>query len=471
MADTFMHQHQRQAKWGAYITGYILIILGILGAANYLANRYNRTKDFTAGKLFSLSEQTVKIAHNLQTPVKIYYFDRSDAWTNSRFGPSPKDLLTRYSNLTPKITAEYIDPVRNPQRATAMKVNTLGTVIVEANGRTEEAKGLGEEQVTNAIIRVLKPTKHVACFVTGHGEHDLDSTNPDGFSAAKESLESANFTTRAISLLEKNAAVPSDCTVLVEAGPKTDLIEPEIDAIQKFVQGGGRALFMLDPLIRNVNTAALAKLLGDWSVNVNDDLVVDLSGVGQLFGTDEFSPLVTNYESHVITRDMKNVASLFPLARSVTPGTSKGDVSVEKLFGTSSKSYAVKDFKTGKVEINPKKDTAGPLNLAVAGEYNAPPPASPDAPKASSGRFVVVGSSRFVANATLGFPGGNRDLFLNMMSWLTNDEDLISIRPKEEEDRRLTLSQAQMSRILLTNVFGLPILIIGVGVWVWWRRR
>ena len=108
----------------------------------------------------------------------------------------------------------------------------------------------------------------------------------------------------------------------------------------------------------------------------------------------------------------------------------------------------------------------------MAGVYNAPPAATPDAPKASSGRFVVTGSSRFVTNSTLGFPGGNRDLFLNMMNWLTNDEDLISIRPKETEDRRLTLSQAQMNKLLLiTNVFGLPLLIIGGRVWAWWKRR
>ena len=89
---------------------------------------------------------------------------------------------------------------------------------------------------------------------------------------------------------------------------------------------------MLDPLIKKITTASLDKLLADWSVNVNDDLVVDLSGIGQLYGTTEFSPLVTKYESHVITRDMTNVASLFPLSRSVTPGASKGDVSVEKLL-------------------------------------------------------------------------------------------------------------------------------------------
>jgi ABC-type uncharacterized transport system involved in gliding motility auxiliary subunit len=464
----------RQTKFGAFLAGYLLVVLAILGAVNYLANRYNKTKDLTESKLFSLSDQSVKIARNLPSDLKIYYFDHSntgDAWTESRFGPSPKDQLTRYSNLSPKITVQFVDPVRTPKLANDMHVTTLGTVILETGGHREESKGLTEEEITNAIIRALKPNKRTACFLTGNGEQDIENTAADGLSAVKQALESSNFIVKTVSLLEKQPAVPSDCTVLVVAGPKNDLISVEIDAIKKLVESGGRALFMLNPLTKNVDTTALAKLLDDWSVSANDDLVVDLSGIGQLFGTDEFSPLVTKYESHVITRDMRNTAALFPLARSVTPGAVKGGVSVEKLFGTSAKSYAVKDFRSGKVDINPKRDTAGPINLAVAAVYNVQGSSAPDAPKASNGRFVVTGSSRFVTNSTLGFPGGNKDLFLNMMNWLTNDEDLIAIRPKDVEDRRLSLNQAQMGRILYTNVFGLPLLIIALGTWVWWKRR
>lgn len=462
----------RQTKYGGYLALYLLLVLAVLGAANFLANRYNKTKDLTASKLFSLSDQTKKVVGNLNTDVKMYYFDRSDAWTNSRFGPSPKDLLTRYSNLSPKLKVEYVDPVRNNKRALEMKVTNFGTLYIEALGRREESKGLQEEQVTNALIRVLKPEKRSACFLTGHGEHDLENTQGEGFSALKDALEGNNFITKTVSLLEKEPSVPSDCTVMIVGGPKKDLLEIETAAIKKYVQGGGRALFLVDPMIKNVDTKTVDKLLGEWGVSVNDDLVVDLSGIGKLYGMDEFSPLVTKYESHIITRDLRNTATLFPLARSVTVGSGKGDVTAEKLFATSTRSFAVKDFKSGKqIEIDPKKDTAGPVNLGVAGVYNAPPAATPDAPKSASGRFVVMGGSLFATNSTLGFPGGNRDLVLNAMDWLINEEDLIAIRPKDVEDRRLSMSEAQMSRILITNVFGLPLLIIGVGVWSWWKRR
>src|SRR5579871_686961 len=463
----------RQTKFSAFLAGYLLVVLAILGAVNYLANRYNKTKDLTETKLYTLSEQTVKIAHNLKDDVKIYYFDEAERWTESRFGPSPKDQLTRYANLSPKITVQYVDPRRTPKLARDMNISTLGTVIVETGGRHEEARGLTEQEITNAMIRALKPNKRTACFLTGNGEHDLENTKADGFSALKQMLEGANFIVKPVSLLERTPAVPSDCTVLVVGGPKNDFVSVEIDAIKKFVEGGGRALFMLDPLTKGVDTTALTKMLDEWSVSVNDDLVVDLSGLGQLYGTDEFSPLVASYEDHVIGRDLKGTGTLFPLARSVVPGPVRGGVTVEKLFSTTSKSFAVKDFRSGKIAIDPKRDTAGPINMGVAEIYNipAPPNAAPDAPKAANGRFVVTGSSRFVTNSTLGFPGGNKDLLLNMMNWLCNDEDLISIRPKDVEDRRLQLNQSQMSRILLTNVFGLPLLIILVAVLVWWKRR
>src|SRR5712692_2907868 len=455
---------KRQTKYGAYLALYVLITLAILAAANYLAQRYDKTYDATSNKAFSLSDQTEKVVKNLKQDVKIYYFDRGDRMTESRMGPSPRDLLGRYSNLSHRVSVEFVDPLKNPKKAVDMKVSTTGTTIVEVGGRREEAKSLSEEQVTNALIRALKVQKRTACFLEGHGEHELDNSENNGFSAVKDALENSNFTTKGVSLLQKEAAVPGDCTVLVVGGPRTDVLDIEIQAIKKYVEGGGRALFLVDPETKSVKTEALTKLLAEWGVKVNNDLVVDRSGIGQIFGADELSPLVTKYESHAITREMRNVASLFPLARTVEPGDSKDKVSVEKLFSTSPQAYATTNFASGQVRVDPKKDKKGPLTLAVAGTYRTDK-------EGTQGRFLVAGSSRFVTNSTMNFPGGNRDLFLNMMSWLSSDEDLISIRPKEQEDRRLSLSVSQMNRIFYASVLGFPLIIIASGTYVWWRRR
>jgi ABC-type uncharacterized transport system involved in gliding motility auxiliary subunit len=183
-----------------------------------------------------------------------------------------------------------------------------------------------------------------------------------------------------------------------------------------------------------------------------------------LFGAGPFAPLVVSYEPHAITAEMGNVATIFPLVRSVTPGGSKDKVTAEKLLSTTAKSYAVTNYSTPELQIDPKKDKAGPHVLAAAGIYRGE--------GGAQGRFVAVGTSRFATNNPLmARQMANRDLFLNMMSWLSSDEDLISIRPKEPEDRRLTVSQAQMNTLLFSHVFGLPVVILGVGIFVWWRRR
>jgi ABC-type uncharacterized transport system involved in gliding motility auxiliary subunit len=247
------------------------------------------------------------------------------------------------------------------------------------------------------------------------------------------------------------------------AGPKYEYQQPAVDAIQAYVANGGRALLMLDPPLKmgkeeTQDNPGLDKMLDSWGVTMNKDLALDTSGVGQIFGLSEVVPLVTTYESHPIVRDLKEVATAFPLARTLDVKSGGG---AEKLLSTSDNSYATTNLSSAEIRIDPKKDKKGPLTLAAAGSVKT---------GGKEGRFVAVGSSNWVANNILRF-NGNRDLFLNMMNWLSSDEDLISIRPKEPEDRRLMLSRRQMSMIFSSSVIGLPLIVIAAGMMVWWKRR
>ncbi len=449
----------RQTRYAAYVTLYIVIVLAVLGALNWLSNRHNRSYDATSSKRFSLSEQSQKIVRELKQDVRITYFDQT-----SRFGQA-RDLLDRYHNLSSKLSVEYIDPDKAPQEARAAGVRSYGTIFIHAGERQEEAKVVSEEEITGALIRALKGGARTVCFVAGSGEHSLEETGRSGYSSFKEVLEKNNYQARSISLLEK-PEVPEDCTILIVGGPRFDYLEPAVNAVRAYVEKGGRALLMVDPPVRLgreevSENAALAKLLGSWGITLNRDLIVDTSGIGQLFGLSEVVPLVTNYESHAIVRDLREVATAFPLSRSLETGAAE-KVTVEKLFSTSGNSFATANLTSAEIRIDPGKDKRGPHALAAAGTV--------ETGSANKGRFVVVGSSGWVANNILRF-NGNRDLALNMMNWLSADEDLISIRPKEPEDRRLNLSRAQMSRIFYANVIGLPIIIILAGLSVWWRRR
>jgi len=469
----------RQTKYSAYVTVYILVIIAVLGVINFLANRYDKSYDSTANKQFSLSDQTVKAVKGLKKDVTVTYFGETTQF------PQARDLLGRYANLSSKLKVDYIDPVKKPQLARAAGVTQLGTIVVDTGERKEDAKSLDEQDITGALIRAEKGGERNACFLSGSGEHSLDDTAGGGFSTLKESLEHNNYKTRSVNLAQPAAPlpagaapvigqaqpakveIPKDCTVLVSGGPKLAYSPAEAAAIKAYVEGGGSALFLMDTPLRigaqeGTENPEVVKMLAGWGITMNNDLALDTSGVGQIFGLGPEVVMVTNYESQPIVRDFKEgVPTAIPLSRTLKiEGNTK--VTDDKLISTGDNSFATASV-TG--PIDPKKGVKGPLVLAAAGTYNNGKPGS-------SGRFVVFGSSQWAANNFLGSRQiANRDLALNTFNWLSSDEDLISIRPKETEDRRLEISGNRMNMIFWWSVVLLPLTVVGAGLMVWWRRR
>src|ERR1700733_2506382 len=150
---------------------YILVIFCIVSVANVLANRYNKSYDSTSNKRYSLSDQTAKIVKGLAQPISITYYDKT---SNFQTG---KDLLARYTTLSPKVHLDYIDPDKNPQAARVAGVTKYGTTIVQIGAKKEEAKNMTEEDVTGAMIRDLKSNTRNVCFLTGSGERQIDDAD------------------------------------------------------------------------------------------------------------------------------------------------------------------------------------------------------------------------------------------------------------------------------------------------------
>jgi ABC-type uncharacterized transport system involved in gliding motility auxiliary subunit len=450
----------RQTKFAAYAATYVLVVIAVIVVINVLADRYNKSYDATANKRYSLSAQTAKIVKGLKQAATITYFNQS---TRFRDG---KDLLEEYKNLSPKVKVDYVDPDKEPQRARAAGVRNFGTAIVQIGDKKDEAKSMTEEGITGAFIRDLKSNSRTVCFVTGSGEHQIDDSDREGFSQFKQLLAKDDYETKAVDLLQK-PEVPSDCTTLVVAGPTRNYVQPEVDALKKYVEGGGRAFFMLDPPLKMgrsdiADNDALTSLLQSWGVIVDKDLILDLSPVGQIFGLGPQVALVSSYSSQPIVSEIKRTATGFPLARSIQ--IKNGDkTSVEKLFDSSTSSLATTNLSSDRVSVQDPNNKKGPLTLAAAGTYNT-------GKQNSQGRFVVVGSSGWVANRFITFEG-NGDLALNAVNWLASDEDLISIRPKTPENRRVTMTGRQFNAVLVTSQFILPLIVVVAGFGVWWKRR
>ena len=450
----------RQTRYAAYAAAYIVIVIAAVVVANVLADRYNKSYDSTANKRYSLSDQTAKIVKGLKQNATITYFNQS---TRFRDG---KDLLNQYANLSPKLQVKYVDPDKDPQLARGAGIRSLGTAVVQVGDKREEAKSMTEEGITGAFIRDLKSNTRTVCFTSGSGEHQLEDSNREGLSHFKELLAKDNYETKSVDLLTK-AEVPGDCTTLVIAGPTKNYEQPEVEAIKKYVENGGRALFMLDPPLKLgheeiADNDGLTNLLQTWGVTLDKNLVLDLNPLGQIAGLGPQVALVTHYESQPIVEQLRGTATGFPLARSLdVKNTDK--TSVQKLFDSSSTSLATSNLSSPSVNVNDPKNKKGPLTLAAAGTYNT-------GKQNSQGRFVVVGSSTWAANRFIDF-NGNNDLASNAVNWLSSDEDLISIRPKPQDDRRITMTARQVSWVRAVSQFVLPFAVVIVGVSVWWKRR
>ena len=465
----------RQTKYSAFALLYVLVVVAVLVFVNVFADRYDKSYDSTSNKQFSLSEQTIKIVKGLKTDTQLTYFgsDFRDA----------RDTLDRYSDLSPKLHVSYIDPERKPQAAKAAGFRSDSPVIVDSSARREGAKSLTEEEITGALIRALKTGERTVCMLSAAGEHSADEQDGSGYSRLKQLLERENYKVRTESpapakVDEKsltlgqqpasasNVGISKDCTVLVIAGPKNDYPSPVVTAIERFVEDGGRALILLDTTLRlgreepPTENEEFDKVLSKWGVTPDKDLVLDRSGFGQLLGLGPEVPFILTYESHAITQPLTRVPTAYPLARSLdTKSTDK--TTVTKLVNTTEDSFAT-DSIGPRGTVDPKKGKKGPLTLAAVGTYNSTP----------QGRFAVIGTSLAAQNSIVGSrPLGNRDLMVNIVNWLSSDEDLISIRPKAREDRPVNLTTQRMRLAFWLGVVALPLAVIGTGFATWWKRR
>jgi ABC-type uncharacterized transport system involved in gliding motility auxiliary subunit len=446
----------QQVLTGANFALYTLIVIALVTLVNWFVNSHDHRWDMTPNKKYSLSDQSRKLLRELNRDVTIYAFDRERSFGERR------DVLGMYASASNKLKVKYVDPDRQPALAKEFGVRTYGTIVVSAGDRHMESQGDSEEGITNALVRVLKGQR-MACFITTHGERSLDSSERDGYDHFKTQLGDENYQTQALPFLQK-MEIPKDCTMAVIAGPQNDYLPPEIDAINKYVQDGGRALVMVDA---GVDIPNLTKLLGDWGVTARNDLVIDENPVAQIFGTEPYMPLIVKYGTNPIVQPLNGRATLFPLSRSFEVGKdSKPGATADSLCDTSADSYDVKDWnpKIKQIKFEPGKDLKGPFAVAVAGSISG------GGDKKTEGRFVALGTSLIAANSFLNFQS-NRDFIMNSINWLSADEDLISIRATPPESQHLNMNAEQMRRVLIMGVFGIPILIVLAGVLVWWQRR
>jgi ABC-type uncharacterized transport system involved in gliding motility auxiliary subunit len=447
----------RGAQQGTNTAILALAVIAILAVINFVGFRHHKTFDLTTEKLYTLSDQTRNIVSNLKQDLTAARFDKSP---NAAFD----DLMAEYKALSPHFKYQFVDPNQKPEIAQDFGATRMGDVVVAFGARKDHldasAHGqLGEEDVTGAIVKVISDKVKEVCFVTGHGEKSLTDGSQDGYTQVDAGLKKENYITKTVNLIADNG-VPADCSALVIAGPKQSYYPQETAMLGKFLDAGGDALIMVDP----ATDPKLDDLFQSWNVAVGNNVVVDASGMGQIFGGGPIIPLVQDFGSSPITKGFQGSMAFFPLARTASiADKSKSIPQTVELLKTSERSFTIPKLEPGqkRITFDPKTETMSALSLGVAANRKV---GDKDA------RLVVIGNSQFAANPAVG-QGRNGDLFFNTIEWLAQDENLISIRPKSATNRRVTLSEAQSAALHWLNLVFLPGLVIFSGIYIWWKRR
>jgi ABC-type uncharacterized transport system involved in gliding motility auxiliary subunit len=481
--DIVRNLGRRQMMYGGNTLVLGAAVLGMLGLANYFANKYSKRWDFTKSQRYSLSDPTKKLLRGLKDEVRVLYFQRA-----AEVGPG-RDRLTQMQEYSSKLKVEFVDPIATPAQARQYEVTSVPTLVLARGAKREKIGNDSEQDVVNALVKVTRDAEKTVCFVTGEGERDLDDFGPRGLNGFKDALTKSQYQTKKL-LLVREPKVPEDCSVLVLPGAEKDLEPQALDALRAYVQGGGRALFLLEPEFKEP-TPQLVALLREWNLEPGFDLVLDISLRNQLSNTGPETPLAENYPLHDITKDFRP-ATAFHTARSVKPGSGANpSITAQSLVETSADSWADVDFRTqSPLRYDDGKDQRGPISLgavatisiaapspspaaaaspAALGATPAPAPSPEDAPK-KEGRVVALGDADFASNGLLGFIG-NRDFAVNTVAWLAEDPDLISIRAKEPDDQRLFLTRGQQQFVALLALVLLPVAFVVWGGASWWRRR
>jgi ABC-type uncharacterized transport system involved in gliding motility auxiliary subunit len=473
----------RTARYGSAAGATALLVLGILILANFLNFRHHRRLDLTENQLYSLSDQSRKVVEGLEAQVEVIGFFRSEA------GRLPfEDLIQEYHYYSPRLTYELVDPEEDPGTANQYEIRRNGQVVVMSDTRQELVDDYSEEKITNAIIKVTRKEEKIVYFLQGHGERDVQDTEAQGFSAARGAVEKQNYQVKTYNLGQENR-LPEDATVVVSAGPKVRFFPHEENLIREFLAAGGKFLLLADP----DTDFEMEEFLSEYGLGLDKRVVIDASGLGQIFGLGAAAPLVAEYTDHPITEDLDGVMTFFPFAQTVTMSESSLDYETAGLVKSSANSWAESSLKEGRASYDEAQDRLGPLELAAVAtrEISHQDDGATDADKEQGeeqlesqsenqeesaqndqreARFVLYGDSDFASNAY--FDGGaNGDLFLMTISWLAEEADLLAVRPRSPENRRIELTFAQSRLIFWGTVVLLPLVTVILGLSVWHQRR
>ena len=452
----------RQARYGSNAIIMSVAFVGILFVVNLLAYQNPKSWDFTEDKQHTLAPETIRTLAALPNKVEAiaFYSTQTDSTT-------AKTLLSDFkSNSNGKFDFRFVDPNSNPVLAKQYGVTSDGKIVLTMGKLNETAAFADEQNITQAMIRLINPQAKTVYFLTGHGEPDINGTETTAVSRARTTLTGKNYTVKSLNLAATHS-IPSDAKALVEAGPTNPMLPDEVALIKAYLAKGGSLIVLEDsPIINKLGTSddPLADYLKtDWGITLDNDVIVDPNPNNPT--GNGLNAIADSYSQDSPITQHTTLITIMPEARSLTVSkTLPQGVTATALITSSSVTWGETDFAGLQNQQQPtfdaKADFAGPLTLAASAQNST-----------TNSRVVVFGDSVFMTDKAFDV-AGNGDIFTNSVDWAAQQSNLINLTPHTPTTRTFTPpGQLQFIMLLIGSIIVLPGLVVVAGISNWLARR
>lgn len=431
---------------------FVVLLLLLIGLLGYLAWETRVQWDVSQNKRNSLSQASVEALQKMSGPISVTIYATTQ---DVRLGDIRKimgDFLALYQRVKPDLTLTFIDPVEQPKLAQEAGIQVNGEMVVAFAGRNEHLTTVNEQAFTNLLMRLTRSSEKLVMTLTGHGERRLDGAANHDLGEFGKQLALKGFKTGALNLAIAQD-VPTNVSMLIIASPQVGLLEGEVDKLLAYIERGGNLLWLIDqePL------RGLQPLAEKLELTLTPGVVIDPQAQ-QLKAPITFA-LGANYGQHPVTHNFDYI-TVFPFARQIIANENQEWNSVS-LVEVAQSGWVENGKLEGDITFDQTYDVPGPVSIAAALSRVL---------QDREQRVVVIGSGHFLANTYLG-NGSNLDFGINLINWLTGDEDLIAIQPRATLDSNLTFSQSALTVMAVGFLIILPLIFLMSGVVVWWRRR
>jgi ABC-type uncharacterized transport system involved in gliding motility auxiliary subunit len=451
----------RQIQYGSNSVIMLLAFLGILFFINLIAYQNPVTKDVTEGQENSLAPETLNLLKTLPQPVSVR------AYYSPQFPTDEvQKLLDNFKRSSAgKLTYEFKNPVQDPYTAQQDGVTRDGTIVILMGDHKELVDQTTEQGIDVSLLRLINPHERILYFLTGHGEHSMESTDDNSaFAQVKTALQNKSYTVKTLSLAG-GQPVPADADAVIIGGPQKPLLASEVALLEAYLDKGGALIVMEDPrALTSFGDAPdpLADMLqAKWGITLEDDVIIDPNVPS--------SPLLAyadpqTYGTNSISAKLKGYDLGFFTSRSLKPAeTAPEGVTLMTLLQTSADAWGETDIQSLQNNqtptFDPATDKQGPVVIAVAAENSN-----------TKGRLVTFGDSDFAVDAL--YQKGFSEVLINAADWSAEQENLMSLTPKNSVARTYEPpSTMGVIGIFLLSLCIIPLLVVGAGVASWYSRR